>query len=822
MTTRVREFIKQVRDCKTAAEERAVIAKESAALRTLFKQSDGKSKAASIAKLVYLHMLGYPTHFGQMECLKLIAGNQNSYAEKRIGYLGLMSLLDETQEILMLLTNSLKVDLNAKNDFVVRVALGALGNLCSTEMARDLSTDVRKLMLSKSHPIQEKAVVCAIRLIQKCPELAIEFKDEALALLDLKNNCIVSLHGTMLLAVEICRHEPEAVSWYAAKLDVTVRILRKCIMQPVARTCFIQQKILYLMRVIGKGNTELTDRMSDVLAEVASKTDPTRTAGSSVLYECVLTIIETGSVGGLRVLAVNILGKFLGSRDSNLRFAALQTLKKVVDLDANAVLRHKAVIMMCIKDTDISIRRKALELAFELVSEKNVEVFMSDFLGFLDEDDPQFKTELVGKICLVVETFAPTPTWYIDIMTEVLLRAGKYVNESAFRSFAALISTATSDQGYAVKKLFSIISYEPEKSNEVLLILSLWCIGEFALELTVGEDSVTSTEIVSVFERVMRTSFATKVVIEYALTALVKLSDRYPAEADRIKGLILAYNSSTHLEIQQRSCEFNKLFNHGKILPQVLESMPPILNGVGDEDGLEQSGGAVAAAALDSPAPGAALGSAPADPMGDLLNMDVGGPSASGSGDVLADLLGGGGSDPAPPAAAAPAQPQASDPLMDLLGGGGMGGAPATPGQAGDMLADMLSGPASTAAPAAPAFPSITPYQKDGIAVEFSFEKDPNQTSSTVIQGKYSNAGPAPVSNFVVQCAVPKYLQLRMEPASGNALAPQNATPVSQRITVNNTLHGQKPLMMRLKLDFSLNGVQKSEMVEVRDFPSGL
>jgi AP-1 complex subunit gamma-1 len=24
---------------------------------------------------MYIHMLGYPTHFGQMECLKLIAAN---------------------------------------------------------------------------------------------------------------------------------------------------------------------------------------------------------------------------------------------------------------------------------------------------------------------------------------------------------------------------------------------------------------------------------------------------------------------------------------------------------------------------------------------------------------------------------------------------------------------------------------------------------------------------------------------------------------------------------------------------------------------------
>ena len=39
------------------------------------------------------------------------------------------------------------------------------------------------------------------------------------------------------------------------------------------------------------------------------------------------------SEAGLRVLAVNILGRFLINRDNNIRYVALQTLCKVVHQD---------------------------------------------------------------------------------------------------------------------------------------------------------------------------------------------------------------------------------------------------------------------------------------------------------------------------------------------------------------------------------------------------------------------------------------------------------------------------------------------------------
>ena len=88
-----RELIRSVRQCKTAAEERNVIAKESAALRNAFQEQDTTYRHRNVAKLMYIHMMGYPTHFGQMETLKLIAAS--GFPEKACSHQSLTLLFDE-------------------------------------------------------------------------------------------------------------------------------------------------------------------------------------------------------------------------------------------------------------------------------------------------------------------------------------------------------------------------------------------------------------------------------------------------------------------------------------------------------------------------------------------------------------------------------------------------------------------------------------------------------------------------------------------------------------------------------------------------------
>ena len=65
-TSRVRDLIRAIRACKTAQDERDLINKECAYIRTSFKGEDNDARARDMAKLLYIHMMGYPAHFGQV------------------------------------------------------------------------------------------------------------------------------------------------------------------------------------------------------------------------------------------------------------------------------------------------------------------------------------------------------------------------------------------------------------------------------------------------------------------------------------------------------------------------------------------------------------------------------------------------------------------------------------------------------------------------------------------------------------------------------------------------------------------------------------
>eukprot|EP00850_Spirogloea_muscicola_P007406 SM000037S13541 [mRNA] locus=s37:534342:540282:+ [translate_table: standard] len=881
MGSRLRDMIRAVRACKTAAEERAVIAKECAALRAAFRDADagaaGGGAAAdhrhrNVAKLMFVHMLGYPTHFGQMECLKLVAGG--GFPEKRVGYLGLMLLLDERQEVLMLVTNSLKNDLNNhSNQYIVGLALCALGNIGSAEMSRDLAPEIERLLSSNNSYIRKKAALCSVRLVRKVPELVENLVGPASGLLIDKH------HGVLIsgvkLVTELCLVSATALDLFRRQTPALVRILKNLVISGYAPEYdvggvtdpFLQILILRLLRLLGRNDPDASDIMSDVLAQaslgnchygqVATNTESNKNAGNAILYECVQTIMAVEAIGGLRVLAINILGRFLANRDNNIRYVALNMLVKVVAVDTQAVQRHRNTILECIKDSDVSIQRRALELVYALVNENNVKASTKELLEYLKISAPEFKPDLTAKICLLVQRFSPNKRWHLDILIKVMVEAGQYVGEDFVRSLIVLIMNAPELHGYTVRLVYR--AFQSWQGQESLAQLTVWCIGEYG-ELLVkptdeleGEEVMTVTEAdaTDVLESVLADQRSSPAARAYALVALLKLSSRFPSCSGRVKDLIEQHRSSLQLELQQRAVEFSTILaRHSKLRTALMEKMPALDEATYLTKQQVETGLAVDVTKADSQTRSNVQPNGiktPVQPMlADLLDFSVddgaasqpssssqaqnglldmlGAPPTISSGtsgvDTLLDLLSLGDIPSNVPTSSAASASTISDPFNLLLGTSSpaeTSSSPLPPTPVDSFGSLHIQSPVASA----PAIPSIVAFQSAKLKIVFDLRKDNSNAQVTHVHATFFNNTSDPLDEFVFQAAVPKFMQLRLEPASASML-PANSGSVTQDMVVTNSLHGQKALVMKLRIAYKALGQDVLEQGQVSNFPQHL
>uniref|UniRef100_A0A6G1S956 AP-1 complex subunit gamma n=1 Tax=Aceria tosichella TaxID=561515 RepID=A0A6G1S956_9ACAR len=480
---RLRDLIRNIRAARTAAEERGVVQKECAYIRTTFRQEDNIWRSRNVVKLLYLNVLGYPVQFGQLECLKLIASPR--YTDKRIGYLGAMLLLDEKQEVHMLMTNSLKNDLNSSEQFVVGLALCTLGAICSPEMARDLAGEIERLMRSSAAYIKKKAIICAARMIRKAPELLEMFIPATKNLLNERSHGV--LISSIVLMTEMSERNEEALVHYRKSVPQLVKLLKNlmmsgnspdhdisCISDP-----FLQVKILRLLRVLGKDDAESSEAMTDILASVATNTESSKSVGNAILYETVLTMMGIQAESSLRQLAINTLGRFLLNIDKNIRYVALETLLKTAHSDYNYVQRHRVTIVDCLKDVDVSIQKKALELSFFLINSANFKSMTKDLLMFLGNADDELKAICASNLCICAEKFASSPRVQIDTMIKVLTTAGNFVRDDVVGTLCQLISDTPTLHTYCVKQLWLHLNSDELDTKQPLVQVAVWCIGEY-------------------------------------------------------------------------------------------------------------------------------------------------------------------------------------------------------------------------------------------------------------------------------------------------------------------------------------------------------
>lgn len=198
------------------------------------------------------------------------------------------------------------------------------------------------------------------------------------------------------------------------------------------------------MRILGRRDPAASDAMNDILAQVATNTESSKNVGNAILYETVLTIMNIESENSLRVMAVNILGRFLGNRDNNIRcdscsllitrYVALNTLTKISAkkvVDTSALQRHRSTVLDCLKDKDISIRRRALDLSFYLITPSNIRILTRELLSFLEVCEPEIKSSVASRICDVSGRYA-RPRTLSRLLDTVPTSGGRLTLSSVF------------------------------------------------------------------------------------------------------------------------------------------------------------------------------------------------------------------------------------------------------------------------------------------------------------------------------------------------------------------------------------------------------
>ncbi|XP_035914606.1 AP-1 complex subunit gamma-1 isoform X2 [Anopheles stephensi] len=645
--TRLRDLIRQIRAARTAAEERAVVNRECAYIRSTFREEDSVWRCRNIAKLLYIHMLGYPAHFGQLECLKLTASPR--FTDKRIGYLGAMLLLDERQDVHLLITNCLKNDLNSPTQFVVGLALCTLGAIASPEMARDLAGEVEKLMRSPNAYIRKKAALCAFRIIKRVPELMEIFLPATRSLLNEKNHGILIAGVTLI--TEMCEKSSDTLNHFKKIVPNLVRILKNLILAGYSpehdvsgvSDPFLQVKILRLLRILGHNDPDASEAMNDILAQVATNTETSKNVGNTILYETVLSIMDIKSEGGLRVLAVNILGRFLLNSDKNIRYVALNTLLRTVHADISAVQRHRSTILECLKDPDVSIRRRAMELSFALINSQNIRAMSKELLVFLEKADPEFKAQCSSRMVHVAERYATSIRWRLDTLLSVLIAAGNYVRDDVVSSTIHLIlNSPPEEQAYIGLRLWSSVhNVANSEEKQPLLQVAVWTIGEYG-DLLLSSERIEEHQLVDIYQRLLWSTSVSTTTKQYALVSLAKLSTRIRTkeEETRVKQMIEAFGSHLNIDLQQRGVEFAQLFrDYSHLRPALLEKMPKIQKTL--PNGTDVDGGG----AFDDQQPSIDLIEGGDDGDASLMINTSGGSMVGKLGSdsrALLDLLGGG------------------------------------------------------------------------------------------------------------------------------------------------------------------------------------
>lgn len=578
---------------KTKEAEQQRVDKELANIRKAFTSGTMSSydRKKYIWKLVYINMLGYDVDFGHMEMIAAVSSP--TYADKLVGYLSVAVMLRNTDEQITLVVQAIKNDLGSTQDSIQCLALAAIANIGGKELAETVAPDVQRILFSRAifPVVRKKAALCLLRLVRISRDLmpAEEWSKKLIMLLEDKHLGVVLSVVTLIQGLA----ERDPGSYEAATGHLLVWLTRLAVNKHVSEdyiyhgtSCpWLQVRILRLLQNFPIPATEaMRTRLNEVIMHIFNNTEVTKSVNRNnaehcVLFEAVNLIIKQGDASdpSLRAKAVAHLSKFINIREPNIRYLGLESMARLVGLEGtgDAIRKQQSTIMFSLKDADISIRRRALDLLFAMCDRSIAESVVKELLQYLAIAEYAIKDEMVLKLAILAERFAPDLRWYVDTILQLINIAGDFVSDDIWHRVVQIVTNNQDLQKYAASKMYHAL--EPTSAHETAVKAGGYVLGEFGYLLNEGDIDggapISGAQQFAVLhQHFPKCSNVTRSIL---FSSYAKLQNLYPELRPLVIPIFEAYTTAIDAELQQRAVEYLNLPSLSEeTIGTVLDAMP--------------------------------------------------------------------------------------------------------------------------------------------------------------------------------------------------------------------------------------------------------
>lgn len=267
------------------------------------------------------------------------------------------------------------------------------------------------------------------------------------------------------------------------------------------------------------------------------------------------------------------LGKYIQSRETNVRYLGLEAMThfaaRAETLDP--IKKHQNIILGSLRDRDISVRRKGLDLLYSMCDTSNAGPIVNELLRYLQTADFAIREEMVLKVAILTEKYATDAQWYIDMTLKLLSLAGDHVNDEVWQRVIQIVTNNEELQAYAAHTL---LAYMKTDCHESLVKIGCYVLGEFGHLVADNQGSSPIEQFLALQAKMITSTDNTRAMI---LSSFVKFVNLFPEIKPQLLHIFRLYCHSPDSELQQRAFEYLSLATlpNDDLLRTVCDEMPP-------------------------------------------------------------------------------------------------------------------------------------------------------------------------------------------------------------------------------------------------------